>query len=115
MKTFAMFFLGVCVGTVGATAALAQEDTRSGASQPTTAQSVQSTSPTSPQAAPTTPEPAAIPAVDKSKIVYVTDFELDAVEANGKLEKSVAAVPPSVANTESSPRGVSGPNISCAR
>jgi hypothetical protein len=94
MKTFAMFFLGVCVGTVGATAALAQEDTRSSASQPTTAQSAPSTSL---QAAPTTPEPAATPALDKSKIVYVTDFELDAVEANGKLEKSVAAVPPSAA------------------
>jgi Domain of unknown function (DUF4410) len=94
MKTFAMLFLGVCVGTVGATAAVAQEDTRSAASQPTTAQSA---SPTSPQAAPTTPETATIPAVDKSKIVYVTDFELDAVEASGKLEKSVPAVPPSAA------------------
>jgi hypothetical protein len=94
MKTFAMFFLGVCVGTVGATAALAQEDTRSGASQPTTAQSA---SPTSPQAASTPPEPTATPALDKSKIVYVTDFELDAAEASGKLEKSVPAVPPSAA------------------
>jgi|SRR5450631_2324113 hypothetical protein len=105
MKTFAMFFLGVCVGTVGATAALAQEDTRSGASQPTTAPSAQ---PMSPQGAPTPPEPAATPALDKSKIVYVTDFELDAVEVNGKLEKSVAAVPPSAA-TQLDPKREQGP------
>ena len=30
--------------------------------------------------------------VDRSKIVYVSDFELDAVDGQGKLEKSVPAV-----------------------
>jgi len=33
-------------------------------------------------------------APDKSKIVYVSDFELDAVDANGKLRKSIPAIPP---------------------
>ena len=108
MKTFAMFFLGVSVGTVGATAALAQEDTRPASSQPTPAQSTQPASLTSPPAAPTPPEPAVPPALDKSKIVYVTDFELDAVEANGKLEKSVPAVVPSAA-AQLDPKREQGP------
>jgi hypothetical protein len=38
--------------------------------------------------------------VDRSKIVYVSDFELDAIDGQGKLEKSVPAV--SVANPSAS-------------
>ena len=38
--------------------------------------------------------------VDRSKIVYVSDFELDAVDGQGKLEKSVPAI--SVANPSAS-------------
>jgi hypothetical protein len=39
-----------------------------------------------------TPDIVTDPSVDHSKIVYVSDFELDAVDGQGKLEKSVAAV-----------------------
>ncbi len=46
--------------------------------------------------------------LDKSKIVYVSDFELDAVEANGKLQKSVPAAPPSAA-TQFDPKREQGP------
>jgi hypothetical protein len=47
-------------------------------------------------AAITTPPVAEDSSIDKSKIVYVSDFELDAVDAQGKFEKDVPAV--SVAN-----------------
>jgi hypothetical protein len=43
-----------------------------------------------------TPDIVTDSSVDRSKIVYVSDFELDAVDGQGKLEKSVPAV--SVAN-----------------
>jgi Domain of unknown function (DUF4410) len=65
-------------------------------SQPGAQQSTQQTS--APAPAPPPPPEAA-----RSKIVYVTDFELDAVDANGKLEKNVPAV--SVANPGPSPTG----------
>ena len=39
-----------------------------------------------------TPDIVTDSSVDRSKIVYVTDFELDAVDGQGKLEKSVPAV-----------------------
>lgn len=39
-----------------------------------------------------TPDIITNSSVDRSKIVYVSDFELDAVDGQGKLEKSVPAV-----------------------
>lgn len=39
-----------------------------------------------------TPEIAANSSVDHSKIIYVSDFELDAVDGEGKLKKDVPAV-----------------------
>jgi Domain of unknown function (DUF4410) len=39
-----------------------------------------------------TPDIVADPSVDRSKIIYVTDFELDAVDGDGKLKKDVPAV-----------------------
>ncbi|MBV9884973.1 MAG: DUF4410 domain-containing protein [Acidobacteria bacterium] len=39
-----------------------------------------------------TPDILTNSSADRSKIVYVSDFELDAVDAQGKLEKSVPAV-----------------------
>lgn len=103
MKAFALVFLGVCVVTVGAAVVAAQEETRPSVSSQSTAQSSaeastpgaqQSSQPATQQA---TQEPMATPALDKSKIVYVSDFELDAVNAEGQLEKSVPAIPPSTA------------------
>jgi Domain of unknown function (DUF4410) len=95
MKPFALIFLAVCVATVGSAAVVAQEEIRASVSPQATAQSSPEASA---QAAPPSSQQstAAAPA-DKSKIVYVSDFELDAVETNGKLEKSVPAVPPSAA------------------
>ena len=48
-----------------------------------------------------TPDIVTNSSVDRSKIVYVSDFELDAVDGQGKIEKSVPAI--SVANP-SAPR-----------
>src|ERR1700683_939165 len=39
-----------------------------------------------------TPDIVTDPSVDRSKIIYVTDFELDAVDGEGKLKKDVPAV-----------------------
>ncbi len=39
-----------------------------------------------------TPDLVTDPSVNRSKIVYVSDFEIDAVDGQGKLEKSVPAV-----------------------
>ena len=39
-----------------------------------------------------TPDLVTDPSVNRSKIVYVSDFEIDAVDRQGKLEKSVPAV-----------------------
>jgi len=47
-----------------------------------------------------TPDIVTDSSVDRSKIVYVSEFELDAVDEQGKLEKSVPAI--SVANPLSS-------------
>jgi hypothetical protein len=44
---------------------------------------------------PSSPQQNTAPAPAKSKIVYVRDFELDAVDAEGKLQKSVPPIPPS--------------------
>ena len=87
MKLFAMVFLAVSVLTSLVSAGTA---TRAEA-RPTSFQ-----------------QPAATPAPDKSKIVYVSDFELDALGANGKLEKSVPAIPPSAA-AQLDPKREQGP------
>jgi hypothetical protein len=95
MKPFAVIFLTACIATIGAAAAVAQEEMKPGASPQT---STQSSAETSTQSGPQTlQESTAAAAPDKSKIVYVSDFELDALEASGKLAKSVPAVPPSAA------------------
>jgi hypothetical protein len=117
MKPFALIFLGVCVVTLGAGAVVAQEETKPSVSSQGTAQSSEEAStPGAQQSAPgiqevtlrPTQEPTAAPALDKSKIVYVSDFELDAVNAEGKLEKSVPAIPPSTA-AQLEPRTDQGP------
>lgn len=102
MKFFALLFLGVCVATVGATTVAAQDEAKPSLSEATTAESSPQASAQAQQsppqvAQPSTQAPVATPTPDKSKIVYVSDFELDAVNAEGKLEKSVPAIPPSTA------------------
>jgi hypothetical protein len=85
MKVFALFSLAVFVVTAGAATCSAQEETKPAIAPQTASQSA-------PQAAPQTAvQSAATPAPDKSKIVYVSDFELDALDAEGKVEKNVAA------------------------
>jgi hypothetical protein len=105
MKPFAVIFLTGCVATVGAAAAVAQEEMRPSASPQTT---TQSSAETSTQSAPQTSQDSTPAPPDKSKIVYVSDFELDAVEANGKLAKSVPAVAPSAA-AQLDPKREQGP------
>jgi hypothetical protein len=105
MKPFALIFLTACVATAGAAAGVAQEEIRPSASPQTT---TQSSAETSAQSAPQTSQESVAAAPDKSKIVYVSDFELDAVEANGKLAKSVPAVPPSAA-AQLDPKREQGP------
>src|SRR3982074_3929903 len=76
MKPFAMVFLVVpFLAPLGTAGGVTQEDAKLAFFQ----------------------QPVATPAPDKSKVVYVSDFELDAVDVNGKLEKSVPAIPPSSA------------------
>jgi Domain of unknown function (DUF4410) len=105
MKPFAVIVLTACVATIGAAAAVAQEEMKPSASPQTT---TQSSAETSTQSAPQTSQESTAAAPDKSKIVYVSDFELDAVEANGKLAKSVSAVPPSAA-AQLDPKREQGP------
>jgi hypothetical protein len=106
MKPFAVIFLTACVATIGAAAAVGQEEMRPSTSQPQT--TTQSSADTSTQSAPQTSQESTAAAADKSKIVYVSDFELDAVEANGRLAKSVPAVPPSAA-AQLDPKREQGP------
>ncbi len=99
MKRFGLSLLWIGLISEGAVFANAQ--------QPQQAQPAQQSAPLqiAPQPAPPPPpmEEAAIAAIstppvidesniDKSKIVYVSDFELDAVNAQGRFEKSVPAV-----------------------
>jgi hypothetical protein len=84
MKLFAVVFLGVSVLVpAGFAHAVTPEEVRTASFQQPAPQSSQ--------------PPAATPAPDKSKIVYVSDFELDAVDGYGILEKCVPAIPPSAA------------------
>jgi hypothetical protein len=95
MKFFAMVFLAVSVlAPLGSAGAVTQEEVRTASLQQPAQQSSQ--------------QPAATPEPDKSKIVYVSDFELDAVDANGKLQKSVPAIPPSAA-AQLDPKREQGP------
>src|ERR1700689_2655850 len=99
MKLFALIFLGVCAATVGAAEVAAQDEAKPSISEATPAESSPEVSAQAQQSQvtqPSTQAPIATPAPDKSKIVYVSDFELDAVNAEGKLEKSVPAIPPSI-------------------
>jgi hypothetical protein len=118
MRLFALILLVAAMLTAGAACAAAQEQVNLDPSQPSSPQaaqppSEQASQQISQQALEQTSEQflqqfseeasrqflletqAAANAPDKSKIVYVSDFELDAVDANGKLQKSVPAIPPS--------------------
>jgi hypothetical protein len=106
MRLFALVSLAASVLALGdAACAAAQEDAKSAPAQQSSQQVAQQ--PSQPLSQPATQQPAA-PELDKSKIVYVSDFELDAVDANGELAKSVPAIPPSSA-PQIDPRREQGP------
>ena len=106
MKRFGLsVFVLFTMGLVIADACFAQAQ-QSSSSQPAQ-QQVQPQNQIAPQPPPPPPPqeetPVAVAAidtpdintdssVDRSKIIYVSDFELDAVDGQGKLEKSVPAV-----------------------
>jgi hypothetical protein len=91
MRLFALVSLAALLLALGAARGAAQEDTKPALAEESSQQIAQ-------QSAQQTTQPQTVaPAPDKSKIVYVADFELDAVNADGKLEKSVPAIPPSAA------------------
>lgn len=91
MRLFALISLAALLLAFGAARAAAQEETKPALAEESSQQIAQ-------QSAQQTTQPQTVaPAPDKSKIVYVSDFELDAVNADGKLEKSVPAIPPSTA------------------
>src|SRR6202047_1288653 len=98
MKVFGVVSLaGSMLLSVGSARGMAQEEIKLAALQQPSQQGAQQS----------TQQPAATPAPDKSKIVYVSDFELDAGDVNGKLEKSVPAIPPGSA-TQWDPKGELG-------
>ena len=90
MRLFAMVSLAALTLAFGAAGGAAQEETKAALAEQSSQQVAQ-------QPAQQPAQQTAAPAPDKSKIVYVSDFELDAVNADGKLEKSVPAIPPSTA------------------
>jgi hypothetical protein len=91
MRLFAMVSLAALTLAFGAAGGAAQEETKAALAEQSSQQVAQQS------AQQTAPPQTVAPAPDKSKIVYVSDFELDAVNADGKLEKSVPAIPPSAA------------------
>jgi hypothetical protein len=113
MRLFALILLVAALLTAGAARAVAQEEVSLDPSQSSSPQAAQEPSQQSSQQAseetslqfsqqfseeasqPFLEPQAGANAPDKSKIVYVSDFELDAVDANGKLRKSVPPIPPS--------------------
>jgi hypothetical protein len=106
MRLFALVSLAVSVLVLGSAArAAAQEDAKPAPAQQSSQQVAQQ--PSQPLSQPAAQQPAAAEP-DKSKIVYVSDFELDAVDANGELAKSVPAIPPSSA-PQIDPRREQGP------
>ena len=91
MRLFSLVSLAALLLALGAARGAAQEETKPVVAEQSLQQVAQ-------QSAQQTAQPQTVaPAPDKSKIVYVSDFELDAVNADGKLEKSVPAIPPSTA------------------
>jgi len=90
MRLFAMVSLAALTLAFGAAGGAAQEETKAALAEQSSQQVAQ-------QPAQQPAQQTAAPAPEKSKIVYVSDFELDAVNADGKLEKSVPAIPPSTA------------------
>jgi hypothetical protein len=91
MRLFALVSLTALLLALGAARGAAQEETKPAVADQSSEQVAQ-------QSLQQTAQPQTVaPAPDKSKIVYVSDFELDAVNADGKLEKSVPAIPPSAA------------------
>jgi len=91
MRLFALISLAALLLAFGAARGAAQKETKPALAEESSQQIAQ-------QSAQQTAQPQTVaPAPDKSKIVYVSDFELDAVNADGKLEKSVPAIPPSTA------------------
>jgi hypothetical protein len=91
MRLFALVSLAALLLALGAVRGAAQEETKPAVAEQSLQQVAQ-------QSAQQTAQPQTVaPAPDKSKIVYVSDFELDAVNADGQLEKSVPAIPPSAA------------------
>jgi uncharacterized protein DUF4410 len=95
MRLFALISLAALLLALGAGRGAAQEDTKPALAEESSPQVAQQSTQQAPQQ--TAPPQTVAPAPDKSKIVYVADFELDAVNADGKLEKSVPAIPPSTA------------------
>jgi hypothetical protein len=91
MRLFALISLAALLFAFGAARGAAQEETKPALAEESSQQIAQQS------AQQTAPPQTVAPAPDKSKIVYVSDFELDAVNADGKLEKSVPAIPPSTA------------------
>jgi hypothetical protein len=91
MRLFALVSLTALLLAFGAARGAAQEETKPALAEESSQQIAQQS------AQQTAPPQTVAPAPDKSKIVYVSDFELDAVNADGKLEKSVPAIPPSTA------------------
>src|SRR5271168_4609902 len=91
MRLYALVSLSALLLALGAVRSAPQEETRPAIAE-------QSSQPVAPQSAQQTAPPQTIASPPpKTKIVYVSDFELDAVTADGKLEKSVPAIPPSAA------------------
>jgi hypothetical protein len=112
MKVLASAFVAICMVTAGAARVAAQVSSQQAASQagsqagtPATTQTTsQATTQSTPHA--TVPVAAQVPeqsaettATDKSKIVYVSDFELDALDVNGGVEQSGSASAPPLAAT----------------
>ena len=91
MRLFALVSLAALLLALGAARGAAQEETKPVVAEQSLQQVAQ-------QSVQQTAQPQTVaPAPDKSKIVYVSDFELDAVNADGKLEKSAPAIPPATA------------------
>ncbi len=113
MKLFALIFVGTFAATVGAAAIAAQEETKSANTRQTTVLSLPEVS--SPDAQQSSQQSVATPSVDKSKIVYVSDFELDALDENGKVEKSVPANLPAIASAPAPQSDPSSPEYPAAQ
>ena len=101
LLVFALFILGPVIAD--ASFARAQQPSSSRPTQPQAQASQNQIAPQPPPPAPPqedtilteaidTPDIVTNTSVDRSRIIYVTDFELDAVDGEGKLKKDVPAV-----------------------